>query len=238
MHPKVSQVFRLGRQIENLDYPLTSVADTKQENSGDNRMKIDYTNSASVLSAADEYRENSIVLRNMIEILLDDNAALRKWKKERIELLKCHNCGGAFPVGELHPDSAMDDAAALCECCLKELEETSKWRKGRCQLCGANLVDDCRRCGAPQCCPQCCRHEEMIRLVAALENKFAKWKILKTSDKMPEPYKMVIVSGGVAVWTGSEWLSRTGEDNGRKIEWDVKWWMAPLFDEDVVESTP
>ena len=28
--------------------------------------------------------------------------------------------------------------------------------RGRCEECGANLVQDCPRCGAPNCCPQCC----------------------------------------------------------------------------------
>lgn len=27
----------------------------------------------------------------------------------------------------------------------------------RCEHCGATTIDNCVRCGAPQCCPQCCR---------------------------------------------------------------------------------
>jgi len=26
----------------------------------------------------------------------------------------------------------------------------------RCDICGAWCVDNCLRCGAPQCCPKCC----------------------------------------------------------------------------------
>lgn len=31
-----------------------------------------------------------------------------------------------------------------------------KLQHRRCDTCGANTIDGCTRCGAPQCCPQCC----------------------------------------------------------------------------------
>ena len=45
----------------------------------------------------------------------------------------------------------------------------------------------------------------------------------RTCDRMPEPHQLVIVAGGVAVWTGSVWLSKI--DDNRVIEWPVEWWM-------------
>jgi hypothetical protein len=44
-------------------------------------------------------------------------------------------------------------------------------------------------------------------------------------SNVPEPNRLVIVAGGVALWTGSVWLSKTGDDNCRVITWPVKWWM-------------
>lgn len=54
-----------------------------------------------------------------------------------------------------------------------------------------------------------------------------------TKDRMPEPHQIVIVSGGLACWTGSVWLSKTGDDNCRVIRWDVKWWIPLIHDEDI-----
>ena len=39
---------------------------------------------------------------------------------------------------------------------------------GKCDHCGADIIDNCPRCGAPQCCPQCCRITE---LEAQLEDR-------------------------------------------------------------------
>ena len=55
--------------------------------------------------------------------------------------------------------------------------------------------------------------------------------IVQTRDRMPEPHVLVIVSGGVAVWTGSVWLSKTGDDSGQVIRWEVTWWMSLPVDE-------
>ena len=55
-----------------------------------------------------------------------------------------------------------------------------------------------------------------------------------TIDLMPEPHRMVIVSGGLAVWTGSVWLSKTGDSSGRVIQRQVKWWM-PIIDDTVIK---
>lgn len=48
--------------------------------------------------------------------------------------------------------------------------------------------------------------------------------VYKTSEKMPERWKTVLVAGGVAVWTGTEWRSRTGVPDERPIAWQVQWW--------------
>jgi len=41
---------------------------------------------------------------------------------------------------------------------------------GRCDECGADIIDNCQQCGAPQCCPQCCRIE---RLESAIRHALA-----------------------------------------------------------------
>ena len=55
-----------------------------------------------------------------------------------------------------------------------------------------------------------------------------------TTDLMPKPHQMVIVSGGLAFWTGSVWISKTGDNSGRVIQWQVKWWM-PIIDDTVIK---
>lgn len=47
---------------------------------------------------------------------------------------------------------------------------------------------------------------------------------IRTSEKMPEPYRTVLVDAGLAVWTGEEWISETGKDSGRTITWGVLYW--------------
>lgn len=44
--------------------------------------------------------------------------------------------------------------------------------------------------------------------------------------EMPEPFRTVIVGGGLASWTGRKWLSQTGADSGRIIQWNVTHWCA------------
>lgn len=44
-------------------------------------------------------------------------------------------------------------------------EKCPEWSNGqRCESCGAWCIDNCVRCGAPQCCPQCCLVGEVERL--------------------------------------------------------------------------
>lgn len=38
-----------------------------------------------------------------------------------------------------------------------------------CEACGTKLIDQCFRCGAPQCCPKCCLEEEVSRAEALAE---------------------------------------------------------------------
>lgn len=50
-----------------------------------------------------------------------------------------------------------------------ELQQRPEWSNGgRCDHCGAWCINSCMVCGAPQCCPQCCKiteAEERIRLL-------------------------------------------------------------------------
>lgn len=42
-----------------------------------------------------------------------------------------------------------------------------KLQHRRCDTCGANTIDGCMRCGAPQCCPQCCKIDDLTRELEA-----------------------------------------------------------------------
>ena len=45
-------------------------------------------------------------------------------------------------------------------------------------------------------------------------------------DEFPKPFEIVIVAGGVAIWTGSSWHTLTAcEWPGKPIAWDVTHWM-------------
>jgi hypothetical protein len=45
--------------------------------------------------------------------------------------------------------------------------------RNRCDACGAKIIDKCVCCGAPQCCPQCCRIDELERELAAAKERNA-----------------------------------------------------------------
>ena len=46
----------------------------------------------------------------------------------------------------------------ICPKCMELKERIEELERGRCEDCGATLtLDGCVLCGAPVCCPQCCR---------------------------------------------------------------------------------
>jgi hypothetical protein len=61
------------------------------------------------------------------------------------------------------------------------------------------------------------------------------WQItvFPTVEHMPEPGRTVIVRGGLAYWTGIQWISRTGDANELPLEWQPRWWTPILSDRDV-----
>jgi hypothetical protein len=69
----------------------------------------------------------------------------------------------------------MQEAEACDLCWLKsDLRQAEKrieeLERGRCEDCGATLtLDGCVLCGAPVCCPQCCRLQSLADRVAELE---------------------------------------------------------------------
>ncbi len=72
--------------------------------------------------------------------------------------------------------------------------------------------------------------EEEIRMLRrelySLQSQQPKeWQWIRTDQRIPDPHRIVIVPGGIAVWTGSVWLSKTGDDSNRVIEWPVRYWM-------------
>lgn len=74
---------------------------------------------------------------------MSDDASVEglKYIDEKILLHHAESVGGRYVKEVLRRRGAR----------LAELE------KGRCEHCGANTIDNCLVCGAPQCCPQCCR---------------------------------------------------------------------------------
>ena len=56
--------------------------------------------------------------------------------------------------------------------------------------------------------------------------KAGRW--VSTNTEMPELNKLVIVPGGVAEWSGIDWISQTGTSVGRAILWNVtRWQLLP-----------
>lgn len=59
----------------------------------------------------------------------------------------------------------------------------AKLQRNRCDTCGANTIDGCTRCGAPQCCPQCCKIDEYERDQATSnEHRLMALKLLSQCD--------------------------------------------------------
>lgn len=52
---------------------------------------------------------------------------------------------------------------------------------------------------------------------------------------LPGDLRPVIVEGGIAHFEQHRnfWVSETGGDSGRTIEWDVKWYGVPQYDEEL-----
>jgi len=51
-----------------------------------------------------------------------------------------------------------------------ELEALKRETRNRCPHCGATLIDNCPTCGAPQCCPQCCKIQSLTADLEAEQN--------------------------------------------------------------------
>lgn len=67
--------------------------------------------------------------------------------------------------------------------------ERDKALRGRCDKCGANIINDCSTCGAPQCCPQCCKIYEQQREIARLKDELrrgghAEMVYLSTNERL------------------------------------------------------
>lgn len=49
---------------------------------------------------------------------------------------------------------------------------------------------------------------------------------ISVKDRLPAAFKVVIVSGGIGLWTGVQWNTITGYKwPGQPIAWEVKYWM-------------
>ena len=48
-------------------------------------------------------------------------------------------------------------------------EAAERSLRNRCEHCGAIGIEDCGRCGAPNCCPQCCKIDSLERRAEAAE---------------------------------------------------------------------
>ena len=68
----------------------------------------------------------------------------------------CNQCGPC----EVVPDRAIAYIAAL-------EQQLAAAQKNRCEHCGATIINNCPVCGAPQCCPQCCRIDQLEAQLAA-----------------------------------------------------------------------
>lgn len=93
--------------------------------------------------------------------------------KEAIEELASDAARKWEPCGENHsPElrTALRSAYAdsFQSAMIRGWEEHQRAKQEHCEHCGAWLVEQCVTCGAPNCCPQCCRithlHEENRKL--------------------------------------------------------------------------
>lgn len=53
---------------------------------------------------------------------------------------------------------------------------------------------------------------------------------MAAKEGYPRACQPVLVSGGLAIWTGERWMSRTLGYGDRVIHWKVRWW-APLLED-------
>ena len=86
--------------------------------------------------------------------------------------MSCPICGAVLPFGGLQRrcdrcDMEMMLHAQLAETAEKRIVELER---GRCEDCGATLtLDGCVLCGAPVCCPQCCRIQSLVDHIEKLQ---------------------------------------------------------------------
>lgn len=74
------------------------------------------------------------------------------------------------------------------ECAELERTQTAlgQARANRCDHCGANInLNGCLVCGAPQCCPQCCRIDALQHVRFRAEND----RLRKELDKLVEHFR-------------------------------------------------
>jgi len=57
---------------------------------------------------------------------------------------------------------------------------------------------------------------------------------IKTKDRNPDNDDLVLVYGGVARFILDHWITETGSDAGRTVQWEVTHW-APLPYPDVMD---
>lgn len=91
-------------------------------------MKIDYANSASILRTATQYRDNSIVLRQIIYVLVEDNQKLRDdlgRAMQRAERLAADLKNATMPSHGWHGLTPLD---TIDEPVVGSPEETSRFR--------------------------------------------------------------------------------------------------------------
>lgn len=78
------------------------------------------------------------------------------------------NKAAAFLKGSIDSDSITVCAEWISEVISAQIRPGvqalyAKLQHRRCDTCGANTIDGCVRCGAPQCCPQCCKIDDLER---------------------------------------------------------------------------
>lgn len=83
------------------------------------------------------------------------------------------NKAAAVIKGRLDSDTLTVSADMLSESISAQIRPGvqqlyAKLQHRRCDTCGANTIDGCMRCGAPQCCPQCCIIDDLRRRLEAV----------------------------------------------------------------------
>lgn len=154
--------------------PAVRYACTKQAKVGDTVRRIDATNLLRKVTAVNA--DGSIGVETLEGIRVGNRPALQyefvpdvtPVASPEFDFDEAANKAAAFLKGSIDSDSITVCAEWISDIISAQIRPGvqalyAKLQHRRCDTCGANTIDGCVRCGAPQCCPQCCKIDDLER---------------------------------------------------------------------------